>query len=49
MSTGTIANEVVQSVRERQSFSLLNMVRNEYFLYLFSSVAFVLIWHWVAS
>jgi len=49
MSTGTIANEVVQSVRERQSFSLLNMVRNEYFLYLFSSVAFVLIWHWVAK
>jgi ABC-type nitrate/sulfonate/bicarbonate transport system permease component len=49
MSTGTIANEVVKSVREKKAFSLLALIRNEYFLYLVSSVLFVLIWHWAAA
>jgi ABC-type nitrate/sulfonate/bicarbonate transport system permease component len=49
MSTDSIANEVIQNVREKKAFSLLAVIRNEYFLYLVSSVAFVLIWHWVAA
>jgi ABC-type nitrate/sulfonate/bicarbonate transport system permease component len=49
MTTGTIANEIVKSVREKKEFSLLAVIRNEYFLYLVSSVLFVLIWHWAAA
>lgn len=49
MSTDTIANEVVKSVREKQAFSILALIRNEYFLYAASSLAFVILWHWVAA
>ncbi|NLW80628.1 MAG: ABC transporter permease [Desulfovibrionales bacterium] len=49
MSTSTVANEIVQNVREKKEFSLLALIRNEYFLYVVSSVAFVAIWHWVAA
>jgi ABC-type nitrate/sulfonate/bicarbonate transport system permease component len=49
MTTSTIANEVVKSVREKKAFSVLALLRNEYFLYAVSSVAFVVIWHWVAA
>lgn len=48
MGTNLIANEVVRSVREKQKFSVMAVIGNEYFLYLVSSIAFVLIWHWVA-
>lgn len=49
MGTDLIANEVVRSVREKQKFSVMALIGNEYFLYLVSSMAFVLIWHWVAK
>ena len=49
MSTDSIANEVINNVREKKEFSLLALIRNEYFLYAVSSVAFVLIWHWAAA
>ena len=49
MSTNVIANEIVNNVREKREFSLLALIRNEYFLYVVSSVAFVLLWHWTAT
>ena len=49
MRTESLANEVVRSVREKKEFSIIGIIRNEYFLYLVSSVAFVMIWHWVAA
>jgi ABC-type nitrate/sulfonate/bicarbonate transport system permease component len=49
MNTDAIANEVILTVREKKAFSLLAVLRNEYFLYVVSSIAFVLIWHWVAA
>ncbi len=49
MSTDSIANEIIGNVREKREFSLLAFIRNEYFLYVVSSVAFVLIWHWAAA
>ena len=49
MSTDSIANEVINNVREKKEFSLLALIRNEYFLYAVSSVAFVLFWHWAAA
>lgn len=49
MATESVANEIILNVREKQAFSLINLLRNEYFLYLVSSFAFLFIWHWVAE
>jgi ABC-type nitrate/sulfonate/bicarbonate transport system permease component len=49
MSREAIANEVIIKTREKYDFSLLRLIRNEYFLYAVSSVAFLCIWHWVAA
>lgn len=49
MNTTSIANEVIKNVREKRRFSPLALLRNEYFLYLASSIAFVMLWHWVAK
>jgi ABC-type nitrate/sulfonate/bicarbonate transport system permease component len=49
MNTEAVANEVIIATREKKDFSIVALVRNEYFLYLVSSIAFVLIWHWVAK
>ncbi|MBI9087047.1 MAG: ABC transporter permease [Desulfobacterales bacterium] len=49
MATESVANEIILSVREKQKFSLIRLIRNEYFLYVVSSVLFLLIWHWVAK
>jgi ABC-type nitrate/sulfonate/bicarbonate transport system permease component len=49
MSTNVIANEIINNVSEKREFSLLALIRNEYFLYVVSSVAFVLLWHWTAT
>lgn len=49
MSTKSVANEVVKNVQEKEKLTVLALIRNEYFLYLVSSVAFVSLWHWVAA
>jgi len=49
MSTNVIANEIILNVKEKREFSLLALIRNEYFLYVVSSVAFVSLWHWTAT
>lgn len=49
MGTDLIANEVIRNVREKQKISVMALIGNEYFLHLVSSIAFVLIWHWVAK
>jgi ABC-type nitrate/sulfonate/bicarbonate transport system permease component len=49
MNTQSVANEIIKSTREKKEFSFIALIRNEYFLYLVSSVAFVLLWHWVAK
>lgn len=48
MGTGTVANEVVKTTKERD-FSILGLIRNEYFLYCVSMVSFFVIWHLVAK
>ena len=45
----TIANEVQEAVREKKPMTVYRVITNEYFLYCFSTVAFLLVWHFVAQ
>jgi ABC-type nitrate/sulfonate/bicarbonate transport system permease component len=45
----SIADEVQKSVRERKPLTLRRVIGNEYFLYVVSSIAFLLVWHHVAA
>ena len=45
----TIANEVQEAVREKKPMTVYRVITNEYFLYCFSTVAFLLVWHLVAQ
>ena len=49
MSTNVIANEVITCAPEKRRISLEGVLRNEYFLYLVSSVLFLSIWHYIAK
>lgn len=48
MAGSSISNEVVKRSRERGAFTLMGLLRNEYFLYVVSLVIFFGGWHWVA-
>lgn len=45
----TVADEVIKPVKEKKAFSLLGFITNEYFLYAFSFVCFLAVWHFVAA
>ncbi len=45
----TIANEVQEAVREKKPMTVYRVITNEYFLYCFSTVIFLLVWHLVAQ
>jgi ABC-type nitrate/sulfonate/bicarbonate transport system permease component len=49
VSTSVIANEVITYASEKREITLLGVLRNEYFLYLVSSVLFITLWHYVAK
>jgi ABC-type nitrate/sulfonate/bicarbonate transport system permease component len=49
VSTNVIANEVITYASERREVTLVGVLRNEYFLYLVSSVLFISLWHYVAK
>lgn len=45
----TIANEVQKTVQDKKPLSIYLIITNEYFLYCFSMVTFLLTWHLVAK
>ena len=45
----TVANEVQKPVKVKTPLSFVSIVKNEYFLYVFSFIAFLFIWDWVAK
>jgi ABC-type nitrate/sulfonate/bicarbonate transport system permease component len=45
----SIADEVQKTVRERKPLTLRRVIGNEYFLYVASSIAFLIVWHHVAA
>ena len=49
METKTVADEVQKPVKARTPLTFISMISNEYFLYAFSFIAFLLIWDWVAK
>ncbi len=49
MSERSIANEIQLSTKERRPFSIVRVIRNEYFLYCVSLLFFFLGWHFVAK
>lgn len=49
MSESSIANEIQSQVKERKPWTIGRLLRNEYFLYCVSLIAFFVIWHIVAK
>jgi ABC-type nitrate/sulfonate/bicarbonate transport system permease component len=49
METKTVADEVRKPVKARTPLTFVNVISNEYFLYVLSFIAFLLIWDWVAK
>ena len=49
METKTVADEVQKPVKVRTPLTFTSIIRNEYFLYAFSFIAFLFIWDWVAK
>ncbi|MBF0529859.1 MAG: ABC transporter permease [Deltaproteobacteria bacterium] len=45
----SIANEIQKSVKEKKPWTIQRIVTNEYLLYVFSSLLFLLVWHYVAK
>lgn len=48
-NTTTVANEVVQQVRQKKPITIKRVITNEYFLYSVSLISFFLIWHNAAN
>jgi len=44
----TVADEIQKPVKAETPFTVINILRNEYFLYVFSFIAFLFMWDWVA-
>lgn len=49
MADRSVANEIIVQTREREPFSVMRLITNEYFLYGVSLIAFFSIWHYVAA
>lgn len=43
------ANEIIAQTKEKQAFSLISFIKNEYFLYCVSFATFLIIWHYTAE
>ena len=48
MEARTVADEIQKPVKAETPFTVINILRNEYFLYVFSFIAFLFMWDWVA-
>ena len=48
-ASSSVANEVITQVQESQGFSIKALVTNEYFLYCFSFLTFLTVWHFTAK
>ncbi len=51
MSAGisSVADEVIVQVKEQKSVGFIDIISNEYFLYVVSFTSFILLWHYVAA
>ena len=49
MGTSSVADELVQEVKEKKPLTIKRIITNEYFLYAVSLISFFLIWHNAAN
>ncbi len=47
--TSSTANEILIQTKAKKDFSFINVISNEYFLYVVSFAGFLAIWHYVAA
>jgi len=48
-TTSSVADEIIIQVKEKKDVSFVNLISNEYFLYVVSFTGFILVWHYVAA